>query len=40
MSDQKNEQTKAPAVKTPLSRKLSPSGGLGVKKLQQTGGAN
>ena len=40
MSDQKNTQTKAPAVKTPLSRKLSPSGGLGVKKLHQTGGGN
>ena len=40
MSDQKNQQSKAPAAKTPLSRKLSPSGGMGVKKLQLTGGSN
>jgi hypothetical protein len=39
MSDQKS-QTKTPQARTPLSRKLSPSGGLGIKKLQQTGAAN
>ena len=37
MSDQKHQQTKAPEARTPLSRKLSPSGGPGVKKLQQIG---
>ena len=36
MSDQKTE--KKSEKKTPLSRKLSPSGGIGVKKLQLTGG--
>ena len=38
MSDQKIENKTE--KKVPLSRKLSPSGGLGVKKLRETGGAS
>jgi hypothetical protein len=38
MSEKKTE--KQTEKKTPMARKLSPSGGLGIKKLQQTGGAN
>lgn len=26
--------------RTPMSRKLSPGGGIGVKKLRQSGGGN
>ena len=35
MSDEKKTEDKT-EKKTPLSRKLSPSGGLGVKKLRET----
>lgn len=38
MSDQKTQRNVE--GKTPLSRKLSPSGGIGVKKLREIRGGN
>lgn len=39
MSDEKKTENKT-EKKVPMSRKLSPSGGLGIKKLRETGGGN